>query len=242
VTPARAARRARTGATKARPEPRGDDGDRGPDGDAEREREAAAERLLDAAERAFVTHGVSAAGMAEIARAAGCSRGTLYRHFPSRHALHLAYVDREARAIVARVRAGLADVADPHERAVRFVLDVLREVRAKPGTAAWFEPGASGMAARMSRASEVIAALAAGFADAWLARRPASDAPSRADAGDAPSRADADDAPSRADAGESALRARWLVRVVVSLLADPEEDAARERALVERFVAPLLRA
>ncbi|GAA4816201.1 TetR/AcrR family transcriptional regulator [Nocardioides caeni] len=35
--------------------------------------------------------------------------------------------------------------------------------------------------------------------------------------------------------------ARWLVRVIVSLLTAPEADAAEERALVERFVAPGVR-
>jgi len=33
-------------------------------------------------------------------------------------------------------------------------------------------------------------------------------------------------------------RARWVVRVIVSLLADPEPDPADERALLEEFVAP----
>ena len=174
----------------------------------------AADRILDAAEKAFVEVGVSAAGMAEIADAAGCSRGTLYRYFKSRHELHLAYVNREALAIVRRVRDGLVEVADPRERAVQYVLCTLREVRANPGTAAWFEPRASGMAARMSRASEVIETLTATFCEEWLTERHSEE--------------------------EATLRARWLVRIIVSLLADPEGDEARERALVERFVAPAL--
>jgi AcrR family transcriptional regulator len=178
----------------------------------EPQRDQAAERILDAAEKVFVERGVSAAGMAEIAEAAGCSRGTLYRYFPSRHALHLAYVDREALRIVARARERVAGVAGPRERAVEYVLAILGEVRAHPGTAAWFAPGAAGMAARMSRASEVVTSLTEAVAG-----------PRELGLG-----------------GRDALRARWLVRVIVSLLADPEEDAASERALVERFVAPTL--
>jgi len=174
----------------------------------EPQRDQAGEKILDAAEKVFVERGVSAAGMAEIAEAAGCSRGTLYRYFPNRHALHLAYVDREALRIVRGVRDRIAGIDDAHERAIEYVLATLAEVRAKPGTAAWFEPGASGMAARMSRASEVIESLTGAVGGAWLA-------------------------------GDE-LRARWLVRIVVSLLADPEEDEATERALVERFVAPAL--
>ena len=64
----------------------------------------AAEKILDAAEKAFIERGVSAAGMAEIAEAAGCSRGTLYRYFKNRHELHLAYVERAALVIRDRVR------------------------------------------------------------------------------------------------------------------------------------------
>lgn len=188
----------------------------------------AAERILDAAERAFVERGVSAAGMAEIAEAAGCSRGTLYRYFPSPHALHLAYVDREARRIVRCVRERVEAIADPRERAVESVMATLEEVRAKPGTAAWFDPGASGMAARMSRASEVIASFAGAVGEPWLsARRGGAQAADPGEGRDPARRGDA-------------MRARWLVRIVVSLLADPEPDAKSERALVERFVVSAL--
>jgi hypothetical protein len=36
------------------------------------------------------------------------------------------------------------------------------------------------------------------------------------------------------------MRARWLVRVIVSLLALPGDSEEEERAQVERFVAPVL--
>jgi hypothetical protein len=38
------------------------------------------------------------------------------------------------------------------------------------------------------------------------------------------------------------LAARWVVRVVVSLLTAPGRSAAEERAMVERFVVPALAA
>ncbi len=38
------------------------------------------------------------------------------------------------------------------------------------------------------------------------------------------------------------LEARWLVRVVLSLLSAPGRDEAEERAMVERFVAPVVAA
>ncbi len=174
----------------------------------------AAEKILDAAEKAFIERGVSAAGMAEIAEAAGCSRGTLYRYFRNRHELHLAYVRRAARVIQDRVLAQLAGVDDPEARVVGYILCAVREVRQNPGTAAWFEPGASGLGARMSQASEVVETLMTTFAAQ----------PSK---------------PHRSDRAAQ-LRARWIIRVIISLLTNPGESEDEERALVERFVAPAL--
>lgn len=174
----------------------------------------AVEKILDAAEKAFIELGVSAAGMAEVASFAGCSRGTLYRYFKSRHELHLAYVNRAALEIAERVRTGISALEDPRERLTEGILASLREVRRNPGTAAWFEPGASELAARTSRSSEVVATLTTTFVSHLLGRRPRS--------------------------RDQRLQARWLVRVIISLLAAPEASDTEERALVERFVVPAL--
>lgn len=178
----------------------------------EPEPDLAAEKILDAADKAFIELGVSAAGMAEIAEAAGCSRGTLYRYFRNRHELHLAYVKRAGRRIAGRVREQLAGIDDPRERVIEYILCAVREVRDNPGTAAWFEPGVSGLAARMSHSSEVVEHLTAAFGSDVLGLS--------------------------GRGREYELRTRWLIRVILSLLLDPEENAAEERTLVERFVAP----
>jgi AcrR family transcriptional regulator len=175
----------------------------------------AVDRILDAAEKAFVERGVTAVGMADVAEFAGCSRGTLYRYFDGRHALHLAYVNREAARMVERLRDELGGVTDPRERLVEGILRAVREVRRNPATAAWFAPGTAQMAARMSRSSEVVDGLTQAFVSALLGR-------------------------GRSRDSERRLRARWLVRVIVSFLALPAASPAEERALVERFVAPAL--
>ncbi len=187
-----------------------------PDWGREERPDRAVDRILDAADRAFAELGVSAAGMAEIARAAGCSRGTLYRYFKNRHELHRAYVKRVGLAIAGRVRDRTAGIEDPTKRIVAYVLYAVREVRRNPGTAAWFADGASGLGARMSQTPEVIGTLTASLGPGPLG-------PGAARAGGRAARR---------------LRTRWLVRVIVSLLADPAGSAAEERALVERFVAP----
>ncbi|MBA2954988.1 TetR family transcriptional regulator [Nocardioides sp. MAH-18] len=145
------------------------------------------EAILDAAAGLFAGRGVNAVGMGEIARAAGCSRATLYRYFPDRHELHVAFVQREARRI-----GGLLPTDDP----VEAILAALREVRARPELLAWFGAADAGTTAELAQSEAVVGML-----------------------GD----------------GETA---RWLVRVIVSLLIVPGRDETEERALVERFVVP----
>lgn len=122
--------------------------------------DAAAGRILDAAEELFGHDGVSAVGMDAVARAAGCSRATLYRYFSNRHALLTAYADREARRVVEKASAELAAISDPQERATSAVLACLREVRARPHLAAWYT-GDPSVLVEVLRESPFIDAFAA---------------------------------------------------------------------------------
>lgn len=153
------------------------------------------QRILDGAAGLFADRGVTAVGMGEIARAAGCSRATLYRYFPDRHELHVAFVQREARRIGA-----LLPTDDP----VEAVLAALREVRARPELLAWFGAADAGTTAELAQSDAVVGMLRHGGVDS----------------------------------GVDGETARWLVRVIVSLLIVPGRDDAEERALVERFVVP----
>ena len=150
------------------------------------------EEILDAAAGLFAEHGVNAVGMGEVAKAAGCSRATLYRYFADRHELHVAFVHREARRIGALV---------PTDDLGEAVLTAVRLVREKPELLAWFGAADAGTTAELAQSSEVIEALGLHAV------------------------------------GDPVL-ARWLVRVIVSLLIVPGRDEAEERALVERFVVP----
>ncbi|WP_240107472.1 TetR/AcrR family transcriptional regulator [Streptomyces sp. MUM 203J] len=69
------------------------------------------ERLLSVARAAFAEHGTDAA-LEEIARGAGVGIGTLYRHFPNRHALMNAVFQDAVTALLARSRE-LADADEP---------------------------------------------------------------------------------------------------------------------------------
>src|SRR4051812_49827268 len=92
----------------------------------------AAERILDAAGDLFAEHGIGAVSMGDVARAAGCSRATLYRYFADRHELHVAYVHREARRVGRLVAADPARVQGPSQQLVAAVLSALPRVRERP--------------------------------------------------------------------------------------------------------------
>lgn len=62
--------------------------------------QATPERLLDAAERCLRRVGVQRASMADVAAAAGMSRGSVYFHFPDRAALVRAVLSRAAERFV----------------------------------------------------------------------------------------------------------------------------------------------
>ncbi len=178
----------------------------------EEQADLAAQKILDGAARAFVDLGVSGAGMGEIARYAGCSRGTLYRYFKNRHELHLAFVNDRAMRLVAELRVELRDIDDPAQRLREYIVGAVQKVRRNPAMAAWFEPGESGITARMSRGSEVIGCLADAFVSNLHGER--------------------------RDAPSSGMQARWMVRVIVSLLTMPGDSEDEERVLIERFVVP----
>ncbi|MFJ4652515.1 TetR/AcrR family transcriptional regulator [Nocardia sp. NPDC088792] len=171
----------------------------------------AAERILDAAARLFAEHGVTAVGMADIAKAAGCSRATLYRYFENRQAVRVAFVHRETRRIAAQLFGAVGEIADPGERVVAAMLGAVRAVRADPMLIAWFRAGEAGPAGRISQDSEVIESIAAAlFTSTELTE------------------------------AERGRLARWLTRIIVSLLSSPGRDEDEERTMLEEFVVPLV--
>ncbi|GAB3243862.1 TetR/AcrR family transcriptional regulator [Nocardioides dilutus] len=163
----------------------------------------ATERILDAAGELFADRGPSKVSMGEVARAAGCSRATLYRYFSDRRELQLAYVHRVARRIGAAVTRETAAVEGREARLVAAVLSALRHVRGTPLLAGWLVGDGTAVTADIAASSEVLETLGMGLVDDPLA-------------------------------------ARWLLRVVVSLLLMPGRDEDDERELIERFVAPML--
>lgn len=179
---------------------------------ADRRTEVAADRILDAAENLFTAHDPSSVGMHEIAKAAGCSRATLYRYFENRGALRAAYVHRETYRLHATIENRIKDVDDPRERLVAGVTTTLRIVRDSAALSSWFATTRPPLGGEMAEQSEVIKALTTAFLNSL--------------------------GPS--DPVVVERRARWLVRVITSLLIFPGHDEADEQAMVEEFVIPIV--
>lgn len=75
-------------------------------------------RLLDAAGALFATRGYAAAGMRDLAAAAGVSTGTLYHYFPDKKALFTRLVERNVEGDLADLEAALG--ATPGGAAARL--------------------------------------------------------------------------------------------------------------------------
>ncbi|MGB8503748.1 TetR/AcrR family transcriptional regulator [Mycobacterium sp.] len=174
--------------------------------------EVAADRILDAAAALFAERDAAAVGMHEIARAAGCSRATLYRYFENREALHTAFVNREAYRLFGELGDQIKDVAAPAERLVAGVTTALRAVRGNPALASWFATTEPPIGGELAEQSEVIKVLTAAFLNSLGPDDPA----------------------------VLERRARWLVRVITSLLIFPGADEADERQMLQEFVVPMV--
>ncbi len=151
--------------------------------------------------------------MIDVARAAGCSRATLYRYFPNREALHLAFVHRATLRIAAEITP--ATSTGGADELVDLVVRGIAAVRSDPLLAVWFEPDNMAVPIAVSQNSELLQAMTAGLAQ----------------------QLDVD----HESTEEIALRGAWLLRCIVSFLAMPAGDDATERAMIAAFVVPLLR-
>lgn len=149
--------------------------------------------------------------MNEIARAAGCSRATLYRYFENREALHTAYVHRWANALFHVLTRRLAGIDDPAEKLAIGIAEALALVRSNPALLSWFAETGPPIGTAMAAESDVITAMVASFLNAL-----------------------------GADATDTQRRARWVVRVLTSLLSFPGRDAEDELAMLRDFVVPVV--
>ena len=89
---------------------------------------SARERILDAAYELFSRRGIQAVGVNEVTARAGVAMATLYRHFPSKDELVLAFLDlREQRWTKDLIEAGAMGRGSNPEEQLLAIFDVLDE-------------------------------------------------------------------------------------------------------------------
>ncbi len=99
----------------------------------------ARERILRAAERLFYLNGVRATGIDRVVAAAGVTKVTVYRHFPSKDELIAVYLERRHETWIAWFGEALANARAAQPSAARNahpldpLLQVARDWFAQPG-------------------------------------------------------------------------------------------------------------
>src|ERR1700739_2499430 len=89
---------------------------------------SARERILDAAYDLFSRRGIRAVGVNEVIEHAGVATATLYRHFPSKEKLVLAFLDlREQRWTKDLIEAGAIPRGSHPQERMLAIFDVLDE-------------------------------------------------------------------------------------------------------------------
>src|SRR4051812_14499809 len=95
-------------------------------------------RILEAAKRRFGRFGIKGTTMLEIAREADIAVGTIYKFFPDKDALVLAWVDEHRQHLDSQFAATLGKSAPADEKLREFLcirFQTVDEVREKPAVA-----------------------------------------------------------------------------------------------------------
>jgi len=179
------------------------------------------ERILETASEAMAEEGIEALRLDRVARAAGCSRSSLYRYFDTKDALVIAVLARRVEQMAQRIHIELEGIAEPAEKIVQGVVRGLE--------LAWSDPHFTVLFNELN--SPAVIRIAGSALPELLSPVVAEILPDTEDGGWLPEGVPAEEA------------ARWVVMVVVGLLTFDASRATNREALVEyleRFLVPSL--
>jgi AcrR family transcriptional regulator len=128
------------------------------------------ERLIAATAEVIAEDGPLAVRVDEVARRAGCSRATVYRHVADKDELVREVLVGRSAAIAERLDAELDDDADPADWVVEGLLRHADAVRAEPWYQALERQGAAAAVARVGGGPEAVVGLAAPLVRRFLDR------------------------------------------------------------------------
>ncbi|MEE7626051.1 TetR/AcrR family transcriptional regulator [Methylobacter sp. Wu8] len=88
--------------------------------------------ILQIASGLFYSQGIRATGVDAIVKAAGTTKMSLYKYFPSKHDLVLAYLHKNREAFGVRISAGIYAHADSPKQKMLAIFDVFDEPQSSP--------------------------------------------------------------------------------------------------------------
>jgi AcrR family transcriptional regulator len=182
--------------------------------------QAAKNHLMEAAEACFDKYGVAKTTMDDIAKYAGVSRPTVYRHFDDRDSLILAVVMRRSRALIDRAQKFIRKQDSFEEQLVEGLLFLVDKGRKDPFVSLLVSPESMDLANQILGASTAAVDLAYEMWEPMLAA-----ARERGEL--------------RADLDFRAI-ATWLTYLILLLVGrgDIEPDVDAQREMLRTFVAP----
>lgn len=93
----------------------------------------ARERILDTAFRLFYAHGPRGVGVDTVIGESGVAKATLYKHFPGKEQLVLAYLDKVDQAWFGQLRAAARDAGDDPRAQLVGMFDALATAYRREG-------------------------------------------------------------------------------------------------------------
>lgn len=121
--------------------------------------EAAQAHFIDAAEACFERYGVVKTTMEDIAKGAGVSRPTVYRHFADRDSLLLAVVMRRSRSLIGKAQAFMRQHERFEDQLVEGLLFMVKIGRKDPFIRLLVSPEHLDMAQQLLGATEAVVDL-----------------------------------------------------------------------------------
>lgn len=118
--------------------------------------EAAQAHFLDAAEACFERYGVVKTTMEDIAKMAGVSRPTVYRHFSDRDSLILAVVMRRAHSLIGKAQAVIRRQGSFEDQLVEGLLFLVKTGRRDPFVRILVSPEHLGLAQQILGATDAV--------------------------------------------------------------------------------------
>ena len=182
--------------------------------------EAAQTHFIDAAEACFERYGVTKTTMEDIAKMAGVSRPTVYRHFPDRDSLILAVIMRRAQALIGKAQAFRRKQDSFEDQLVEGLLFLVKTGRTDPFVRILVSPAHLDLAQQLVGATDAVVDLTYAMWEPVL-----SDAAARGEL--------------NPDLDFRAI-ARWLTHVELILVGrfDLATDDDEIREMLRTFIAP----